>query len=212
MKLWSAWLPDVLPHVAGCPVPIVEHELRRTSQDFFTRSRAWQVTLAPVAVSAGDDFVIITPTDLEQEMVRIERAWYDGKQLEVYTAEQLDDAFSDDWETHTGSPSAVIQFTPGSLRLYPIPTADAAEGLKARISVRPSEASTGLPDEMYVKYRDAIKFGARGSIQLYPAKQWTNLDQAAVNGNNYNTLTNRAAANAAQSFGGGRISSRKRWF
>ena len=26
-QAWSTWLPDVLPHVPGCPVLVAEHEI-----------------------------------------------------------------------------------------------------------------------------------------------------------------------------------------
>src|SRR5574343_1429349 len=152
MALWSAWLPDILIHVAGCPNILAEHALKRAAQDLFERSRAWVVQLPVAPVPAGTSVVIVAMQDQEQEMVRLESVLYDGKKLSPYTVEQMEFEFASDWRTHTGTPSRFVQESPGTLRLYPIPVDAATTGLRLSVTAKPSDSSTGIPDEFRVKY------------------------------------------------------------
>lgn len=211
MALWSAWFPDVQPHVAECPIVIMEHELRRAAQAFFEGSRVWKVTLDPVPVVAGQKTVTIAPTDPEQDLVRIETAWYDGKPLPVYSADEMDASFDEDWQEHTGDPMAVTQMIPGVARLYPVPVSDAATGLKCRVSVRPSDTATGIPDELRVKYKEAIAAGAKARLMLYPNKPWSNVDLGVAMAAAFDAAIGKSNIDAARSLGRARIASRPKW-
>lgn len=211
MVLWSAWLPDVLPHVAGCPNVIVEHELKRSAQQFFQASRAWQVTLDPVAVTADMEEVTISTGDSSIDLVRVEKAWYDGVPLDVASADSLDGEFGDDWQSHTGTPNSIVQIEPSIVRLYPVPTADAVTGLKCRVSVKSSETATGVPDNMAVRFKDGIIAGAKARLMLYPNAAWSNPEMAVVYAGAFDSMTSNARLDAARSYGRGRIAARPRW-
>jgi hypothetical protein len=211
MAIWSAWFPDVLPKVAGCPVPVVEHELRRAAQEFFEESRAWQVPAADADVVADTAEVTIVSTNSEHELVRVEMVWHDGKPLDPVTVEELDAQFVDDWRTHTGTPSKFLQLTPGVIQLYPVPTVGITDGITARISVRPSDTSTGIPDEYRVKYRKAMMDGSLAALMLYPGKPWTAPDLASAHSAKFQDAIDRANYDAAQGFGKARIASRPKW-
>jgi hypothetical protein len=212
MKAWSNWFTDLLPQLPGCPDPQIEHELRRACQDFFERSRAWQVVQAPIAISASQTTFDIAPTDAGQELVRLEAAWLDGRRLEVAGVGDMDASFADDWQAHTGSTSHLVQITPGTALLYPIPLAASVTGIKLRLSVRPSEAATGIPDDMFVKYRDALGAGARARLMLQSEKKWSDPGVGALNAAMFDAAINKASISAARSFGTGRIAARPRFF
>jgi hypothetical protein len=210
-KAWSYWYPDLLMHVPGCPIPLAEHELRRTAQAFFKESRAWQDTLPLAPVVAGQDSVTVVFADVGQELVRVEQAFYDGASIGVTTTELLDAGFSDDWTLHYGTPFKIYQITPGVVRLYPIPSADAATGLKLRVSIRPSDLATGLADEMAVKYRDEIHLGAKARLMMYPNKPWTNMEMAAVYASAFDGVIGKANLSAARSFAVARKPANPKW-
>lgn len=213
MKLWSTWLQDVRPHVPGCPDLLAEHELRRCAQEFFRRSRAWQVRIpAAIAVTAGTSTVTIATGDAAQDLLRVESIRYDGKELEPVAQDALDKSFGDDWSTHTGFPNRFLQLTPGSVVLYPVPDVDAVTGVTARLSVTPSESSTGLPDDLAIKFYEPIHIGARSRLMLYPGKPWTNYDLAAVYGNAFTDMADAANVQASMSFSRARLASRATWF
>jgi hypothetical protein len=211
MKAWSNWFTDLLPQLPGCPDPQIEHELLRASQEFFARSRAWQVIQAPVAITANQTTLDIAPSDSGQEMVRVEGAWLDGTRLKVYGVGDMDAAFTDDWQTHTGSTATLVQITPGTVLLYPIPVAASSTGLKLRLSVKPSEAATGIPDDMFVKYRDALASGAKARLMLQAGKKWSHPDLGTINAAVFDAAINTAAIAAARSFSTGRIAARPKF-
>lgn len=211
-KAWSYWLPDLLPHVAGCPVLLAEHELLRAAQVFFRETRAWQETVPSLSVTvAGGGSITITNPDAGHELVRIENAWLDGIPLGVTTADDLDAAMGDDWTTHTGTPSHIYQITPGVAMLYPKPIADSATGLKVRVSVCPSDAATSVPDEMAVKFRDAIASGAKARLMIYPDKPWTNTAMAPIHAASFEAATGRGNVTAARSNGQARKPASPKW-
>lgn len=211
MILWAAFLPDLRPHLPGCPQVMMEHELRRVAQDFFGRTRAWQVVTDPIAVPAGSPDVAIVLPDADTELVRVENAWYDNRVVDVMTSDQLDDYTYTDWRSQEGTPSALLQTTPGSVRLYPSPIAAADIGLRLRVAVRPGESGTGIPDDLYVLYREAIAMGVKSRLMMYPAAPWANPDLSGVNAMGYQREVARATLHAQRSFGKGRIPSRPRW-
>lgn len=208
MALWSSWLPDILPHVPGCPVIVVQHELMRAAQEFFTRSRAWLVTDSPVTVVATTEEISLSPTDAEQDLVRVEAVWFNGIPGKVKTVAEMDEDVTD-WQTATGTPSIIVQLSPDIARLHPIPTADVT--VKVRKSIRPSDSATGIPDDLASAYRNDLAQGAKSRIMLHKDKPWTDPSLAAVSQAQFNDATSSANLDAARSFGKGRISARKKW-
>lgn len=211
MIKWSAWLPDILPHLPACHSVLAEHEIKRAAQEFFERSRAWSVTLERVGVGAGQPEIELAADDSGQDIVRVEKAWYDDKVIEPITVEQLDDAFNDDWTLHTGRPTKYVIQSPSVIRLYPSPDIAAASGACFRVSVRPSERSSGVPVDLGSKYRNAIVAGAKARLMMYPEKAWTRLDMAAVEMSVFNAAIDKANIDAARAHGAGRIPSRPRF-
>lgn len=211
MRLWSAWMPDLVPHLSGCAIALVEHELRRAAQAFFQGSRAWRVTLAPVAVAAGTVDIAIAPSDAETSLVRVEQCWYDGAPLDVKTAEELTTNYGDDWGAHLGTPTSYLQETSGIVRLYPIPDTPANTGLKVRASVMPSDISTGIPDDQAIAFREELATGAKARLMLYPNKPWTNAELGVAYAAAFKSATDTANVRAARSFGRGAIRSTPGW-
>jgi len=209
---WTSFYPDVLPHVIGAPLVIVRHEIKRAAQAFFAGSRAWQINATTIAVAANQAEVTLATGDTKLDLVRVEKAWLDGKPLDVVTADEMDARHqSDDWQTHTGSPSTVVQITPGVVRLYPIPTVAATTGLKCRVSVQPSNAATEFPDDLATKFLDSIVVGAKSKLLLYPNKPWTNNDLGVALRLEFESDISKARLIAAQSYGRGRIASNPQW-
>lgn len=211
MQAWSTWFPDLLPHVPGCPQILAEHELRRAAQVLMRRTRAWRIDEAARPVVAGQATVSVAPTSAELELVRVEAVWFDGKPLEPVTDDVMDALYSHDWRSDTGTPSRFLQWVPGKIRLYPLPDADAVTGVTLRLSVAPSESSTGLPDDLAIRFRDEIHVGAKARLMLYPGRPWTNPDLGAVYGQAFDSLVGTATAAAARSYSDARIPSRMKW-
>lgn len=210
MQLWSRWYADLLPHLADCPLPLVERALLRSAQEFFTLSRAWQVNLPVVLVKAGSTSITIN-TDPEQDLVRVEAAWYDHQTLRLLAIPDMEREIQGDWNLQSGTPTALLQLLPGVASLYPHPNKDAQVGLSMRVSVRPSETASGIPDELFVKYREAMESGALARLMLMPGKSWSNLELSSFHAQNFAQLGAQANVDAARGFQQARIAARPVW-
>lgn len=211
MREWSYFLPDVLPHVVGCPSIIAEQELKRAAQQFFEKTRAWRLTTAPVRISANQSFVTVNAGD-GLELVRIEHGTYDGKRLNVISPDALDDEPGmGDWRARQGTPIKLVQSMPGVVELFPIPVAATATGLTFFIAAKPSESSLGLPDHLATAYRDSIVVGAKAKLMLYKDAPWSNAGLAATFEATFNEDIGNANFEAAKGFSRGRMAARPKW-
>ena len=209
MKTWASWVPDLLPRLPQCPVAIVERELLRAAQVFFERSRAWTVDVDAIPVEAGNVDLSILPEDFECDLVRINDLWFDATRLSVTTSVQLARHSSDDWRSHSGRPNAYLQNIPGVVRLYPIPV-DAGE-VSVNLSVKPSDSASGIPDELYVAFREQIRLGAMARLMLYEDKPWSKPDAGVKAEAEFNAAIDKALTKAERSFGSARITSPIVW-
>ena len=207
---WSAWYPDVMPHVPECPIPIIEHELKRAAQTFMTRSRVWSMMLPAIAVDADDTMVEVVTGDAQADMVRAEEAWYDGAKVSIVPVDEAAKLYGLEWQTATGTPTAIVQMSHTEFRLYPIPTVDATTGLTLRISARPSEAATGIPSDLATRYMDELATGAKSRLMLYPNMPWTNVEIGAALGSLFSSLIDKAITQTAFA-GKGRVASSAAW-
>lgn len=209
MAVWADFYPHVMGRLQGCPAPLIDLELRKSAIRFFRESRVWKVMLDTVSVPAGTAEFDIEADEATQQPVRIEKAWGNDMRLSVYTADGMDSQFPDDWMLHTSStPQSIIQIVPNVALLYPIPTA--AASVRMRISVCPSETSSGFPNE-FLRYRDAIVAGALASLFSYEKEPWYSPRSAADQYALGVMLTNEAANQAAHAFGKARVASRPNW-
>lgn len=199
MTTWDAWLPDVLPHVRGCPRRVAEHEIKRAAQLLLERSRAWIVRTPEIAVTADVPDVTLTLGDATRDLVRIERAWFDGLPLTPRTAGELTDLAGLDWRDQTGAPDSLVQVSPGAVRLYPTPVADGT--FDAECSVKPGESATGVPDDIAAAHRMIIATGAKGALMLMPRVDWHDLKLGGALLQGFERAINAAVADAARGHG-----------
>lgn len=211
MKTWSYWYPDLQVFVPGCPNVLAAHELRRTAQVFFEKTKAWKVIEAARPVAAGTETVSAAPSEAGQELAEVEGATYDGKKLDPLTLDSIEGEYGPDWASHTGTPRAYFQLTPGIVRLYPKPAEDALTGIVFTLVVKPSDTATGIPDDLAIKYRDAMHIGAKARLMAMPGRAWTNAADAAAYGLAFEAKCGTGNWQAAKSFGSARIASRPKW-
>lgn len=213
MRAWSTWLPDLLPQVRMLPRLVAEQFVLRAAQDATERSRAWIVRSESIEVLAGSTDLELTFAEADVELVRIERAYLDGKPLSPSMVGDMVDLAGEDWRSTTGAPTHIVQLSPWSVRLYPTPLDDAATGLSADCALRPSEASSGLPDDVAERLRQAIGRGAVARLLLLSGRPWSDPKLGAAYMAEYNGFI--AAANWAATKGHGRASVRRpsiSWF
>lgn len=211
MKPWSYWFPDLLPLVPGCPNVIAAHELRRAAQVFCEQTKAWKVVEAARPVAADTETVAAAPSDSGMELSEIDRVTYDGKRLDAETLDSIEQDHGANWETHTGTPFAYFQLTPGEIRLYPKPVEAALTGIVFTLVVKPSDTATGIPDDLAIKYRDAFHVGAKARLMAMPGRAWSNPGDASAYGTAFDSMCGTGNVQAARSFGAARIAARPKW-
>lgn len=212
MVNWSYWLPDVLPHVPGCAHAIAEHELKRSAQEFFRQTFAWRKDLPLLAVLANQAEIEVETGDPSLEVIRVESVHFDNDKLTPTTRETLDKWYGDKWQAHSsGKPDNFFSDEPGLIRLYPIPLANALEGVLINASVTLTDDATGLPDRLARKFTEAIYLGARARLMLYPGVPFNNPSMAAVYGKAFQSLVDKFKTDKARSFSNARIQSKPNW-
>lgn len=208
MKPFAAWLNDLMPSLPGADNALVIYELRRVSQDFFTRTRAWQEKLDPITVDAGEATVQMVADSSGAEVVRIEAVWIDGKKILADPVTELD-ATAPNWMAETGAISSITQMSPAVALLTPTP--DTATSILFRVSLRPNDTANGLPDDLAAEYRSAIIDGVKAKMMLIPKKPWSNPQIGMAHNAAYEVAVGGANYQAALSFGIGRLRSHPVW-
>lgn len=158
MRAWSDFYPDVLPFVMGCPEPVLEHHLRRAAQEFFSSCHVWTRWLANITTTTAQDY----PLNLEplSELVKLQRATLAGRQVGITTP----DALPADWQTYKQGIKDCI-FTRDRKVISLITANPIGQLLRIEAVLKPSNAATGVQDEFYDQYADAIAMGAKARIK-----------------------------------------------
>ena len=161
MALWSAFHPDVLVYVPGCPDPTVEQALRDASIEFFRRTRAWMEWLEPI-VTGGTlrEYELELPTGAE--VVRIERATRAGQPLEVQGFRTL----TSDPARIAGGDLALVSGDRVSVVLTQ--AVAPRERVQVQASLMPTATATGLGDTLFGQHRQAIAEGAKHRLLRMP--------------------------------------------
>ena len=158
MALWSTWFPDVLVHVPGAPDPLVTQALNRAAREFFRRTRAWMAWLDPATTAAGENLEYDFDLPADADVVRLERATVGGTPLPVMPWRQV----KADPARHDAGERGLVS---GDLLTFRLPGLFAAGAqVQALVSLMPTLAAAGLPDELADRYREAIAEGARAQL------------------------------------------------
>lgn len=196
MKAWAEWFPDVMLVAPGCSDLLATAEISRAARTFFTDSRAWRAELESVALTAGDKTVEIVPDDNTTAIVRVEEVGLGDEPLGDMT-----DGVDSGWQDQVGTPVKFFQMTPGVLRLVPYPDVALTDLLQPVVSLRPSDAATGIPDELFGTYREQIASGAKAAVLLMAAQPWANPDLGMAYSGAFREAIDLAKSRAAIAFG-----------
>jgi len=169
MKPWDQVLPLVLPHCPGCSDLIAESEVRNAAEDFLARSFTWRYTAGAIMSFAGEGFYTpVLPSN--SRIVKLHAGTYNGASLAVEKTEAT-----------TGLPNSIT--TPDRVRLEvsPPPAEDNVK-ITADLSLSLKTSATGLPDELFDQYRQAIAHGAIQRLCLHVGKSYSNPGMAVARG------------------------------
>ena len=161
--------PYVAPHVIGCPIPVMDHNIRLSAIEFCNKTR-WHEDVCP-AFRSGDAGVYELDSDLGLEILRVTSVSVDGKKIDPETKA-------------TGLRLIAAQSTQrffvviDSVQIQINPAPKAADSVHVTGAFRPTMATASLSDALD-EWREGIAGGAIARIAAIPKQEFSNLDVAA---------------------------------
>lgn len=171
---WSDFAPYVMPHVIGCPSPIMEHHAKLMTMNWCRKTLCWQKWLDDCRTVPGQPVIEL---DVEQglHIVKVFQVHVGGRQIDMVhpqagravAAEGQDDGAE-----------AVFYDTNGTLYKLPTPT----ERLPVRVfaALTTSMGSSTFPDDL-AEYVPDIAPGITASIQMLPKQVFSSPADAQTN-------------------------------
>ena len=201
---WDQFYDQVLPLVKGCGVEMAKAKIIDAAIEFCQETRVWKADHAAIDAVANQKTYDFVPPVANTKVERIERAWYDGKEILPKTEAELRELYAN-WPTEAGTPLYYLQEGLESVRLVPYPTASLVGALVMKVSLRPSQAATGIDTTIWERYIDEIAAGALALLFAIPDKPWTNPAQVSFYGGMYEQARDRARLKAFKGFTRARI-------
>lgn len=180
MKL-DDFLPHLLPELPGCPDMIVKQQLLFGTIEFCQETHAWNEVQDPIQV-LDRQYEIDVETPRDTRIVAVKDVWAANRKLRPVTMPQLFELIPN-WQTAEGSEptyyNANIDYR--TIRIYPIPNGANRQTLTMRVAYAPEMSATTIPDELSIKYWDALIGGAKARLMVMPGKSWSNPALAVYN-------------------------------
>lgn len=191
---YTEWLPAIQPHVPACPSPMIIEMVRQACIDFCESSGYLRVNLDAFNTVADDDTYELT-APVDTVVCRVLHVRCGDRTLEATTQEVLEQE-SNYWRDKTGQPNRYIQPDQDTIILNPVP--DAVEAVNVFATVRPSQASGGVDDQIFERFKDRITSGALARLMAMPGLPWSNAELSAYHAGIYNGGVSDAADSAAR--------------
>lgn len=199
---WDYWLDDVMPSLSGIEIELVTTHIRSSAIEFCEQSYAWRVDMLPVTVNANQrQYLINSPYD-DAEIVRVEQAFLNDKELRVTSASAL--AQRDiNFLSHKAIPVNYVQEYTDRMSLYPLANADFNKGLTCKLSLRPSRVANGMNDSIGKRYFEAIAQGTKARLFEMPKKPWSDGNLSVYHRAKFNMMVKMARDEVASGYGRG---------
>lgn len=164
----DVFLPELNPHVMGCPEPVVTNALRTAATEFCRRTLCWQERLPAVSVT-DTSFPYAIPVGAHAQLARVQSVNVGTIKLGPTNYEVLDQLH--DWDTQMGSPSHYLVEPDDTLVVFPLPAV--AADLRLTVAYGVARDATVLEDFLYDQHRDALVHGALRLLNAIPDRSWT---------------------------------------
>lgn len=164
--------PLILPEVNQCPLDMVRLAVRRAARKFCQQSSAWRLILPDAVTLVADvgQYALVVPDGAEIIM-----------QLNVYrplgelTGKTLDQIrlLIPDWQSAVGAPRFFNTLDFSTLSIYPA-AGDlvAGEQYKVRVALAPKLTIADLPEELALRYDEALAEGALSLLFGMKDRPW----------------------------------------
>ncbi len=165
----------VLSEVPSCPEFTAERAIRDACIDFCARTDIYRAEPQTLVISRSiTDYEIDAPTGTEPNHVNA--ILRKGRPLEEVTYE---DAFMRIEMSEFGPPSYYAQPDNRTIVLGPKP--EGRETLKILYSLKPTQASSSIPDTIGLEHRETLVSGALFRLQMMSGQPWMDGSAAGAN-------------------------------
>lgn len=170
---WSEFGPYVLPHVIGCPEPVLIHHAKLATMNWCRKTLCLQKWLDPVNTIIGNHAIELD-LDTGLQIVKIKQVHIDKRNITLLHQEKGRALASEGAELEQGV------FLDSLNTLYILQTPEKAEPVTVYACLSTSMASTTFSDELAEHLSD-IAYGVIASIQMLPKQAFTDTNSAMVN-------------------------------
>ena len=170
---FEAFLPEVMPNVAGCPEMVAINAVRQACREFCTRTTIWRSTLAAIdSVLGQPTYSIVLASG--SEVVLPLHVEYNDIHLSPTTEEKLEDAYPTWRDASNGTPTMYLIETKGTIRLHVPPDSAITGGISVRVALRPTMTADTVEDIVYTDWSERIADGALARLTKMAGKDWSN--------------------------------------
>jgi hypothetical protein len=168
----------VAQQISGAPDTLIQSQLTRVLNDFYTRSTAWRAEIGPYAVIAGQPLVRLNPVDQNTRLQFVLEAY-----LQPFEGSDTPQPIHPSVRPFQGgSPAPPRRFymqVPDQMLLYPIPDKTYGNILMVYGALVPTTLAAILPDMSYTHHADALIWGTMARLYMMPKKPWSDKELAA---------------------------------
>ena len=157
-SLWKVLMPYVLPVVDKCPKAQIVHEIRSAAITFCQETQIWQEDLDPLFFPEGIAEADVDPPRESRVCEIISIKTQDGEEL---------------------TPGLNFTATLEAVTLTATPTVDTQ--LDIRAALKPTLASTGIPEGIMEDWGQKIAYGAIAALKAMRGREWEDVPGAQLN-------------------------------
>ena len=205
---YSTFVPEVAPHVQGCPTYVIEQYIAKVVCDLCTRAGIWRADMTDITLVADDYNYLVASSVANTEIVNLLQARLVPsntdypKPLEILTDDDLRNRFSQWPDTdNPGEPLYIFRNDEQSVNLSPVPDDADTYTLKLYGTIRPTSTATGWEGTLQQQYRRALFHGVLYELMTIPERTWTNDKFGTYHGKQWTNMVAAARARANLGFG-----------
>lgn len=185
---WADFAPYVLPHVMGCPIPVLEHHARQAAIMFCRKTLCHRIDVDSVTL-AGSIADVSAPVGLR--IVKIKSLTVDGREWNLFDA-------SRGMKLERQDAPGEYAYSKDNRTLFIHPAPDAGAEIVVDAAVCPSEDSTDLDDRIADSYAGQIGHGIVARIALLPRQEFSDTNVALAHAGLFKSAMDTTAMQVAR--------------
>lgn len=189
MKPLADFLPEVMPSVAGCPVPLIINAVRNAAIEFLKDTGlSEQAVSIPLTAGLASYVIPVAAGTVAQSFVR---GVVDGAYSVTATNPVSLHDNNADWRNEAGNVPNRAFIEGGLLTVTPIPSAEGAT-LSAVFTTAPARAAIEVDDFLLEDWIEGIASGALSRLMALPGYPWANPELVAYHKGKFETAKSEA--------------------